>query len=109
MTSSPAAPPTQPIKDSQPLYQPAGKEELRQALLTATWEDLPTVSAGLGILYGIYAVLIALYPPDKGALVLGLIAGLTALVTLGMYTAFWRHLLSTKWTQPLAASPRWCY
>jgi signal transduction histidine kinase len=102
MTSSPAAPPTQPRMDSQPLYQPAGKEELRQALLTATWDDLPTVSAGLGILYGIYAVLIALYPPDKGALVLGLIAGLTALVMLGLYAAFRRNLLSMKWNQPLA-------
>ena len=102
MTSSPAAPPIQPSKDSQPLYQPPGKAELRQALLTATWESLPTVTAGLATLYGIYAVLIALDPPDKGALALGLAAGLTALAMLGVYATFRRHLLSMKWTQPLA-------
>jgi len=101
MTSSPAAPPTQPRMDSQPLYQPASKTELRQALLTTTWESLPTITAGLGILYIIYALLIALFPPGKGALLSGLIAGLTGLGLLGLYVAFRRHLLSTKWTQPL--------
>jgi signal transduction histidine kinase len=102
MKSSPVAPPTQPIKDSHLLYLPANKEELRQALSAATWKSLPTVSVGLGVLYGVYAVLIAIFPPGNYALPLGVLSGLTGLVLLGLYVSFRQHLLSANWTGLLA-------
>jgi signal transduction histidine kinase len=99
--ASSSAPPTQPRMDSQPLYLPAGKKELRQALLSTTWESLPSAAGGLGVLYFVYTALVALYPPSKGGPFLCLVAGLTALAMLGMYAVLQRHLLSPKWTYPL--------
>ena len=90
--------------DSQPLYQPAGKEELRKALTAATWESLPSVTAGLGILFGVYALWMIIFPPVKRALLLDLLAWMTAAIMIGLYAAFRRRLLDSSWTRPLAGS-----
>ena len=99
MSPSPANLPRGPRMDSQPLYQPAGKEELRLALAAATWESLPAVSAGLGALFGVYTLLITFFAPDRWRLLLGIPAGGSALALLGMCAAFRRHLLREGWTR----------
>jgi signal transduction histidine kinase len=107
MNASPDTPPTSPGKDSQPLYQPASKEELRQALSEATWEGIPTVAAGLGVLCGSYAAAITpylIYTWHIEAILLGLLGGLTALAMLGVYMALRRHLISIRRIYPLTAS-----
>jgi GAF domain-containing protein len=101
-SSSPTAPPSQPRMDSQPLYQPAAKEELRLALAAATWESLAPVAVGLGVLFSVYALWMIFFPPGRRALLLDLLAWMTGAALLGLYAAFRRHLLSRNWTRPLA-------
>lgn len=101
MTSVSAPPPPTQRMDSQPLYQPAGEAELRQALTAATWESLPPVSLGLGVGLGVYALGLAFFH-GRYALALGLAAGVSGAILLGLYIAFRRRLLHAHWTRPLA-------
>ncbi len=86
--------------DSQPLYQPAGKEELRQALLVTTWESLPTISRWLAILYVVYAGLVAVvYPPAKNTILLSVVAGLTGLIFYSIFAGLQRRRFPENWVR----------
>lgn len=103
MTSASAPPPPKQRMDSQPLYQPAGEAELRQALTAATWESLPPVSLGLCVGLGAYGLGLAFFH-GRFALALGLAAGVSGAILLGLYLAFRQRLLPAHWTRPLAGS-----